>query len=381
MRRRMIWATAVLAVLLVLPAAPAAAAESELVSPDGEVTGATPLEVALTRDFGAERFNEVAVTLRRDGERVGERVRLTCVDSCDQTDQRATFVLPDDGRLRPRSGAPFGLDEALANGTYTLRVELDRGRFQSAETFEHELRLRVPATAPHDVAAEVEGGEVAVTWTPSPEPDVERYRVERHDGDDWEELATTSEAAATDEPGAGEHRYRVVALRDAGHDGGDGDGGELETPSEEVTVEVEAEAPDGGGSDDNGEGGASNGDGGEAADDGGEDDGQAEQAEASDAGTSDDEQSGYEPRTGRRASPSTGEGAAPRSEDDAYDEELDYGEFEPDRPDEPVEVATPSGWRGTTDRIFDAERVAVPIALGLVMTATGLHLWRWMRIA
>jgi hypothetical protein len=35
---------------------------------------------------------------------------------------------------------------------------------------------------------------------------------------------------------------------------------------------------------------------------------------------------------------------------------------------------------GMFDRMADNERIATPIAFGLVLTATGLHLWRWLRV-
>ena len=394
MRRRIVWTTAALAVLLVLPAAPATAAQSSLVAPDDDVTRATAIEVELERDFGAERFSEVHASLRRDGERLGRRIQLVCVEGCEPTDRTALFAPADDERFDPATGAPFDAEGPLPNGGYVLRIDLLKdSNFQSDETFEHDLHLAVRPTAPEDLAASVEDGEVELTWTPSPEPDVDTYRLERHDGDDWETVVTTAEPAGADEPGEGEHRYRVVAERPDGRDG------TLTTASDEVTAEVVVEDESAGGDDGN-DGGNDDGDG----NGNGDRNGEPEGVEASDAGgeapdgdhDAGDDASSSEPRnssssggtqaprTGGNGSggvPGIGEGNGSADDGDGdYAEELDYGEVEPDRPDDDVQIATPSGWRGSVDRILDAERIAVPIATGLVMTAAGLHLWRWLRI-
>jgi hypothetical protein len=378
-RRRLVWTTAALAVLLVLPAAPATAAQSTLVTPDGAITKATPIEIEMERDFGAERISEVHATLTRDGEALGMRLQLECVGGCDPTDQVVRFALPNGEMFDPATGEPFGAEGPLANGTYVLEVELlKNSRFQSDEEFQHELVLSVRPTAPKDVAAEVDGDEVALTWTPSPEPDVENYRIERHDGDDWQTVTTTTEPTAVDEPGEGEHRYRVVAERPDGRDG------TVERASEEVTVEVVVEEED----DE------------EDREESDEDEEERESEESEDAevesqdgngnGNGGDQDTSNERRNrsgGSADAPSTGNGngGIPGIDgngdaDEGYSTELDYGDMGDTRAGDDVEIATPSGWRGTVDRIFDAEQVAVPIAAGLVMTAAGLHLWRWLRV-
>ncbi len=384
MRRRIVWTTAALAVLLVLPAVPASAAQSTLVTPDGEVTKATPIEIAMERDFGAERISEVHATLTRDGETLGERLELECVRGCEPTDRTVLFALPDREEFDPATGEPFGAEGPLANGIYVLEVDLlKNSNFQSDETFEHELVLSVRPTAPKDLVAEVDGSEVELTWTPSPEDDVEDYRVERHDGDDWEVVTITAEPTALDEPGEGEHRYRVVAERPDGRDG------TVERASKKVTVTVGREgrrdARDRDGSED---------------DDREDSEDDAEQSQEGDGDDGDDGDGGSsnERRSrsgsgGSASAPSTGNGGnggipglsngngnGNGNGEDGYSEELDYGDMGDTRAADDVEIATPGGWRGTVDRIFDAEQVAVPIAAGLVMTATGLHLWRWLRI-
>ena len=379
MRRRIVWTTAALAVLLVLPAAPATAAQSTLVTPDGDVTKATPLEIEMERDFGAERISEVHVTLTRDGESLGERRQFECVDGCDPTDRVVRFAPPDGKKLDPATGAPFAAEGPLVNGTYVLEVELlKNSRFQSDESFEHELVLSVKPTAPKDLVAEVDGDEVELVWTPSPEPDVEGYRVERHDGDGWQDVTTTANPAAVDEPGEGEHRYRVVAERPDGRDG------VLEQASQELTVEVAAE-------DDDEERESDGSDESEESDDG---EVESQESEGSDEPSSD--RNGGNGSSNERQSRSSNPADAPSSGnggrggipgldgnggEDGYSTELDYGDMQDDtRASDDVEIATPGGWRGGVDRLFDAEQVAVPIAAGLVMTTMGLHLWRWLRV-
>jgi hypothetical protein len=370
MRRRIVWATAVLAVLLVVPSSPASAAEVRFLQPDGDVTAATPIEVRVDKG-PAEPVHRAHLSLVQDGERVGETVEMDCTRGCEDSDARRIYNLPEDGEFDPATRAPFAEDTPLANGPYRLRVELDRGRFFDPETFHEDVHLAVPPTAPGSVRAETDGREVALTWARSPEPDIEGYRVERQDGDDWEELTTTTSTRFADEPGEGTHRYRVVAKRSDGRDG------TLETASAERKVEVDGttrlaaeDEADDDGADDNG---AENGD--EATDEADEDrTGSSQSSGTTRSGSSGttapnvgSNRSGAIPGVGQR-----GEG------EDGYDTELDYGAMGEGADD--VRVANPGGWRGTMDRLFDAERLAVPIAAGLVMTGMGLHLWRWLRV-
>ncbi len=389
MRRRIVWTTAVLAVLLVVPSVPASAAEFTLAEPDGDVTGATPLEVHLERDFGGERLRRVRVGLEKDGQRLGMPVDLRCQSGCEIGDPTAVFVLPDDGEFDPSTGAPFDIEAPMPNGTYRLRVDLIKdSRFQDDERFDADIHLAVAPSAPKQLAAEVEDREVSLTWKAPPEPDVERYRVERRIDGEWEEISTTSSTSSVDEPGGGTHSYRVVALRS------DGRGGSLETASSAKEVEVEPheddEAGEGGGNGGNGgdgdgteeagtEGGGDddgNGDGGESdgADTAGQDTSSTESAES---GSSSRDRSGAEaPSTGGNRSSIPGVGSG----EDGYGTELDYGATGNGEGGDDVMVANPGGFRGAMDQIFDAERVAVPVATGLVLTGLGMHLWRWLRV-
>lgn len=384
MRRRIMWATAAVAVLLLVPSAPASAAEVRFHQPDGDVTTSTPIEVRLEKSV-AEPVHRVHLSLLEGGEVVGERITMACRGVCEDSDTSRTYVLPDGGEFDPRTRAPFADDAPLANGAYGLRVKLDRGRFFEPQTFHGDMHLAVPPTAPKGLRADVDGTEVVLTWSPSPEPDLEGYRVERRGGGSWQKLTTTTSTTFVDEPGEGTHTYRVVAERPDGRDG------LLEAASAEKQVEVvpgddDGDEPgEGDPAERDGEAGADGdeGDGGEGRDgDGGADGGDAERDQS---GGSEQDDAPRRSRSGAEA-PSTGSGrtgAIPRigeRDSDGYAAELDYGDAGDGEAADDVRVANPGGWRGTVDSIFDAERVAVPVAAGLVMTGMGLHLWRWLRV-
>jgi hypothetical protein len=385
MRRRIVWTTAMLAVLLVVPSVPASAAEFTVQQPDGDVTEPTPIEVKVERDFGAERLRQLRASLEKDGARLGEPVDLECRQGCEEfAPEAALFVLPGNGLFDPADGAPFGAEGPLANGAYTLKLELlKNSNFQEDETFEGELHLAVPPSAPADLAAELDDDGVALTWTKSPEPDVGRYRVERRDGDEWEKVTTTSSATYVDDPGEGTHTYRVIAERPDGRDG------TLEAASSERDIEVpsheEAARRGGNGAEDDDadrDGEDEGGNGGNGDDDGAGNNG----GEAQESDTSQQSDSSRRSRSGGAAAPSTGSGRSGsipgigERDGDGYATELDYGAMGDGESADDVRVANPGGWRGTVDRMFDAERIAVPIAAGLVMTGMGLHLWRWLRV-
>jgi hypothetical protein len=392
-RRRLAAVAATVVVVLLLAAPAALAATAAVTSPSDTVRGPVDLKVTVTKESRLEPISRVRARLQRNGDHVGERIDLVCQERCGNDHDSEVWGPRDDKRLDPATGAPFEVGGPLANGEYVVQIRVDRDRFLDPIETTDRIRLAAPPTAPGDVTAERDGGTVAVSWSASPEPDITGYRVERREGDDWKDLATTSETGHADEPGPGSHAYRVVALRD------DGRGGTLEKASS--STEVEIPEPDAGNGDGNGngngdgsgDGGSGNGGGsgdgnGGGSDDGGGDDGQ----DGADAG--DDESSasssGRSPRSSSPArAPSLGSdrsgsipsvfGRDPASADpDAFSEQLDFGD--PADGDDDVVLSTRDGFRGTVDRILDAERVATPIAFGLVLTATGLHLWRWLRV-
>ncbi|MEX0836674.1 MAG: hypothetical protein WD010_11315, partial [Nitriliruptor sp.] len=102
------------------------------------------------------------------------------------------------------------------------------------------------------------------------------------------------------------------------------------------------------------------------------------------------------PRTGRAPSVSLGRGGSGVPElpgvGDIFRGSLDYGLDDPeaadargDAPapgdDDEVVLSAPGNGAGSfVGRLTDPNRIAVPIAGGLLMTAISLHLWRWLRV-
>jgi hypothetical protein len=401
--RRRLAAIAAIATLVMLLAAPAAfAASAKVTQPSDTVRGPTDVRVEITRDSRVEPISRARARLQRGGDTLGDWVDLACKQRCADDQLRQTWGPVDDRKLDPATGAPFTSGGALRNGEYELQVRVERGRFLDPLESTDRIRLSVPPSAPGDVTAQRDGDEVEVTWKKAPEPDVTGYRVERRDGDGWREVRTTSADSHVDEPGPGSHTYRVVALRD------DGRGGTLEKASSEREVEIpepEDDDPDGRSGNGNGDGdGDGNGDGGSGGS--GDVDGEDEGSGSGDgAGNGDDaeEATEAEDRAGssgerdRRTSssaraPSLGSdrsgsipsvfGRSPETADpDAFSEELDFGDARNGDGEDPDDDVVLSGGRsGTIDRLLDAERIATPIAVGLVLTATGMHLWRWLRV-
>ncbi|HEX4979925.1 MAG TPA: fibronectin type III domain-containing protein [Acidimicrobiales bacterium] len=148
-----------------------------------------------------------------------------------------------------RDGRSFSwtTPELAWNGRYAVRATIvadnDRSR-----TIVRPFAMDRPATAPEGVRAEADGsGTVSVSWDPPPssEPDVVAYVVEwvpqnADDFEDAEVAEVTGDAAPatgfSHEPGVGEWRYRVTALR-AGRGGDD-----LNSSAPSAAVEAEVVA-------------------------------------------------------------------------------------------------------------------------------------------
>jgi hypothetical protein len=397
--------------LLCLPTAAFADYSSRLEAPsNGVVTGKTEIQVRVNRDP-----LDVPVT----GVRVrpatgGEWQRTTCKSGCDG--ERSSVHAFD---LDPRSGAPFG-DGIMPNGTFQFDVRASRSLNQDPVVVGRlSLSLRVPGSAVGGLAATVSDQSVRLAWSRAPEPDIDGYRVERCAGTcdgsgTWRSQGTTSPSASsfTDEPGVGTHSYRVVTVRSGGGDG------RIETVSSPVTAEVEP-APaspatsegessgDGGSGDGNGDAGGSSQPGSGTSDR----DRSPRSADAPSLSRDGTPTSDASPSTAPRSSTSRsgglrfgsapsvslGRGGAGIPElpgiGDIFRGELDYSADDPqtaggqgnggeggDEGDE-VLLGAPGGGNGTfLSQITDPNRVAVPIAGGLLMTAVGLHLWRWLRI-
>jgi hypothetical protein len=390
-RRTAAIAALVAAFTLALPTA-VLAAEVALRAPvDGVVTGPTDLEVRLTRE-PFEAITAADAGLRRDGKPLdGSRSVILCEGwrSCPNSETSSDHRIPFD----PRTGTPFLPEDAariLPNGLYELRVTITVNN--AAEQRSLELTLSVPPSAATDVQASAERGTVSLRWTRAPEPDITGYRVERRtEPAGWTAVGDVSASASTfaDEPGAGTHRYRLVTLRPKG------EGGTYEVTSSDAEVTVAAAASDAdGGRDrtDGGEGDATgSGSGGEDATGHDEDgEGTEEDREAATASSSRSRSvsqrsaSGLQAPTFQRGTARTpgvpGDGQDP----DFFEETLSYdgdpiAAERPDR-DDRGEVLLSVPGVGSLSGALDDQQAAVPIAGGLLMTAIGLHLWRWLKL-
>jgi hypothetical protein len=378
---------------LVFPTA-VLAADAILRAPtDGVVTGPTDLEVRLTRE-PFEAITAADAGLRQDGKPLdGSRAVPLCDGwrSCPNSESSSDHRIAFD----PRTGAPFLPEDAarmLPNGPYELRVTMTVNNAPEPRSLE--VMLSVPPSAATDVQASAERGAVSLRWTRAPEPDVTGYRVERRTGNDgWTGVGDVSASASSfaDEPGAGTHRYRLVTLRPRG------DGGTYEVTSSEATVAVDA---------------ASTGaDGGDREEDGAATEGEADDAPRSDE---DDEEGGSDGREAATASAPSSRSAGERSarsglpapsfqrgtartpgkpgdgdDPDFFEETLRYDgdAIAADRPDrgddrdgDRGEVLLSVPGMGSLSGALDDQQAAVPIAGGLLLTAIGLHLWRWLKL-
>jgi hypothetical protein len=372
--------------LLLFPTAAAPPYSLAVENPgNGTVSRALDVKVRVNSDLTDPRVTGLRVRLASGG----DPVEATCVDACGE--RGPVFSFP----LDPRAGAPFA-DGPLPNGRTAFEAIVSR-ELGDDQRLAFDLNLRVPGSAVGGLAATIEDRKVRLAWRRAPEPDIERYRVERCGGvcgdesGSWEALRETQPSASsfTDEPGDGEFSYRVVTIRSTGGDGA------LETVSSPVVAEVVAVANgngDGSGGDGNGDEADGNGNGGNGNGDGADDRPQRPERPRS--------ESRERPRSGSAPSISSGERGAPRESAgvpevaDAFEPELDYsgmdarlrggdGGSTPDDTDidDEVIVGAPRDGDGTFfGALTDPDRVAVPIAGGLLLTAVGLHLWRWLKI-
>jgi hypothetical protein len=385
----------VAAIALVLPAG-ALAAGAALRSPaDGVVNGPTSLDLRITRE-PYEAITAIDVGLRRGDAAVdGGTVERLCegLRECPNADRAADYRIAFD----PRTGAPFLSAETariLPNGSYELRVGIELGHTTEQQALP--LTLSVPPSTPTDVRATVSGPRVGVRWSPAPEPDVAGYRVERStEGGGWTSAGEVASSATdlSDAPGPGSHRYRVVALRP------DGKGGTYEVTSRDVQVTVagtargDAAGPAGGdpaepdAETEEGRDPAEGGDG-DGTDAAGEADVVGEDADVAATGPAGaaGPAGAWAPRAiptiglDRRARTPTMSGDDPGTfrETLAYDgaERVDDRRHPAD--DGEVLLSVPGA--GAFGGLDGDRRLAVPFAAGLLMTATGLHLWRWVKL-
>jgi hypothetical protein len=385
---------------LALPTAALAVGATLRGPSDGVVTGPTSLDLRIHRE-PFEAISRIDATLYRGGAPLdGSRARELCegLRDCPNGSREADYRIPFD----PRDGAPFLANggRTLANGPYELVVGIQVG--QEVQQRPLPLTLSVPPAAPSDLRVSTAGTQVSIQWTRGAEPDLAGHRIERSSGSGWAragEVGGTAEAYV-DEPGPGSHRYRVVVIRPNGR------GGSYEVTSAEVaaTVDAPVTVDDRRGEDPS--------DGRERGDDSGpSEDGRAGESEPLDLERSDadvDEGDGAQGDDARAGSSRASGAAAPRrsfqapsvnldrdgadtppvpwDDPEYFQETLDYDdavaaaprEGGDDRDGNEVLLAVPG--MGSLTGGLDDSRFAIPIAGGLLMTAIGLHLWRWLKL-
>lgn len=390
LRRRVAAVTALVAVvLLCLPST----AMAEPTVAEGAVTvqdlASTTIEIVVERGRN-EEFREGARVRAVDG--VDDFVALECTSGCDNRSSSRTYALTYD----PRTGAPL-FDGTPANGVVELDVRVPWRQLlppsDDEASLDFEVMLDVPASPVAGLEAEAGPDEVQLRWSRALEPDV-RYRIERTDAsgrtDELDDELGPGTEGFTDAADPGTYTYSVHKVRP-------GTGGRHETAATiEVTVPEPETTPPSSGDDEtsrppagddepqpnNGGNGGNEGSGGGANGSTG--------SPPADSGGSSEDRPRPEPTTPRAPTIELEERDIPSlSDDEGFAGELDYGEVgdeddvaSPDRGGDEVVLAEPGRGMGgsVVDRLTDPERVAIPIAGGLLLTAIGLHLWRWLRV-
>ncbi|MEX1177927.1 MAG: hypothetical protein WEB09_05660 [Nitriliruptor sp.] len=407
-RRTLRLAAIVVLLVLTMPSAAFAEYSVELVSPaSGVVSGSGEVQIRVAREPLDSEVRSVRVRAARGG---GDAHQLTCLSGCDTRQPVYGFAFD------PRRGDPFGVGP-MSNGAFQFETLVSPALGEDRNVGTLTLQLRVPGSAVSGLSTSVDDQQVRLAWSRAPEPDIDGYRVERCrggcGGDGWSargERLSASASSFEERVRPGTYSYRVVTIRSNGGDG------TIETVSSAVTAEVEeppaptpddTETPDAPGDDGDGDGDADGDagdrdDGATGRDDDGDDgpdrdrDGDDEDGDGGTAGGSSDRSfSTSRTRTGRAPSVSFGgQRGVPALPDaaDVFRGSLDYGLDDPetadargDAPgpgdDDEVVLSAPGGSSGSfLGRLTDPNRIAVPIAGGMLMTAIGLHLWRWLRV-
>lgn len=416
MRRAATVALAAACLLIVAPLA-ALAASAAIDSPRGTVAEPEPIRVVVgdldcfgnCNDGTADdRVDSVRVDLRRSGDTLGS-VNLRCVDACSSEQQLWGGLTLD-----PREATAFGAPDGFCNGAWALRAVVSvRDTLGNTETRRDTRSLVVSAPPAASGGMSVEGGQATaeVSWQAVDHPDVTGYRVQRDSGGGWTTLATVGAGTTSytdDAAPAGDVTYRIITLgadgvvddravsscdEDSGRDlsslaNSDGSArfvaasGSVQpapTPTPSPTESDDGGPADGGSTTVSAEQGGqtgSTGSGGGSQDSGsgGSDDSDPVSAPEQPSGQSSDQQ------------PTPTDEPSYYGEDEQFGEELDYEGVEgvegvpsetatPSEPDEVVINEAASD--GIVER-FQPERVATPIAGGLLLIAFALHLRAWM---
>ncbi|MDP8928015.1 MAG: hypothetical protein M3O70_05395 [Actinomycetota bacterium] len=210
MRRSALVVLVTVLVGMFLPALPAAAAGSTVVSPkvNQVVTGTIPVEVSVARAVG-ESVRTVRARLSRSGSDSHSSAELTCKVGCDQSSASQSWG----GSFNPRT--PFGGSGPIRNGTWYIQSSVNGGDFGSGA----KIYISLPPSQVTHLAVSSEQRNVRLTWKPAPEPDT-GYRVERRTTGAWQavgkELQPGTGSYAETVPSDGKYEYQVISVRPKG---------------------------------------------------------------------------------------------------------------------------------------------------------------------
>jgi hypothetical protein len=186
MFKKLLVATVAVAALI-LPATPAFAGTAALsgVSNGQVLTGTVPLRGSANGSTG-ENVRHLEITIN------GNVVRSENYDGI-----KSSASLDYSWNTR-----------AYNNGEFTVRVNATFSGGGSSSS-SASVKIANAPVAPSGVSASQSGGTVTISWNANPESDITGYRVER----DGSSIGNTGGTSMTDNPPAGDHNYRVIALR------------------------------------------------------------------------------------------------------------------------------------------------------------------------
>ena len=132
-----------------------------------------------------------------------------------------------------------GLSGGIArNGWYQIKVEVAASGGATDRSFIN-VRVDNGTQTPSAFTSSVKQQTISLSWAPNPEPDITGYRLEVSTGDSWTTVTETSGTHYAAELAPGTYQYRVTAFRSSPTMSG----GRPSSPTEPLSITVEAPAP------------------------------------------------------------------------------------------------------------------------------------------
>jgi hypothetical protein len=104
-------------------------------------------------------------------------------------------------------------NELAVNGTYEITVVAVANGERNVDRETVSVRVDNTPAQPRGLQASVKGSSVSLEWRANNEPDLTKYVVQRNSGDGYENIAPTNAPAFSERLPAGNHSFRVVAVR------------------------------------------------------------------------------------------------------------------------------------------------------------------------